>query len=86
VPNKNHKRQYDIAIIATITARSYKTAMERAEKTAMAISGFLEGEYDHTGVARNYEHDNEGQRVLYLHPEDKPRPLPLVLPKGKSNV
>ena len=60
---------YEFAIVVTIPADKYEDAVAEAEEVAENL-GMDAG----IGVSLelNYEHDNDGQRVLYLHPEDKP--------------
>lgn len=61
-------KNYVIPVCLTIPADSYEEAMCVAESTAdnLATDGGI-------GVMiPECEHDNAGQRVFYLHPEDKP--------------
>lgn len=59
--------KYDMAIIVTVDAGSY----DGAERQVKAIAGGLGDDGINCSAATNgdFEHDNEGQRVLYLHPE-----------------
>lgn len=60
-------QEFDIALIVTIEADSYEKALLEAEDMAEGI-GMTE-EISCSAVIY-YEHDNEGRRVLYLHPEN----------------
>jgi hypothetical protein len=62
-------RTYDVAVILRIRAGSYKRALQIAEDLIADLSA-----KDETrtlmDVVHDYEHDNQGQRVVYLPPED----------------
>lgn len=60
---------YTVALLVSIPADNYEAALQEAEDMAEGL-GIME-ELSVSAVT-DYEHDNEGQRVLYLHPEDKP--------------
>jgi hypothetical protein len=64
---------YQIAVILTIPANSYEEALDRAEKFNMQLQNDNE-EFDDIAynVEHSYEHDNQGNRVLYLHNEEGP--------------
>jgi len=62
-------KAYTVAIILTIPAESYEEACSVADAVADNLSmdagiGVL--------AILEYEYDNDGQRVLYLHSEDEP--------------
>lgn len=60
---------YVIPVLLTNPAESYEEANSVAESTAdnLATDAGIG-----VGVVSEFEYDNAGQRVLYLHPEDKP--------------
>lgn len=61
--------RYDIAVIYTVEAPSYAYAQEAAEHLTQGVE-LQDGE---TLVpVDSYEYDNSDQRVLYLHPENRP--------------
>jgi len=61
---------WDVAAIITVQATSYDEAVSMVQDAAEHM---LDGdEALQADVVTNYEHDNEGQRVLYLHAEDDP--------------
>lgn len=59
--------KYDIALILTVDARNYDAALVHAHDVAAGV-GMDE---ENISAVFNYEHE-DGQRVLYLHPEDSP--------------
>lgn len=61
-------QQWDMAIIVTIDAENY----EEAKAAADVISAELSASGEFEAFTPHYEHDNEGQRVVYLHNEDTP--------------
>ena len=63
------KRLYQYAAIITVEASSYEEGLALAND--VDIQGEPEGIISFEHVIE-YEKDNEGQRVLYLHSEDKP--------------
>jgi hypothetical protein len=54
--------QYDVALIVSIDASTYKDALRSALDLAKGIA--QDGE--NISAVTHYEHDNEGQRVVYL--------------------
>ena len=60
--------RYDMAIIVTVDADNYEAAEQTAKNIAAWI-GYL-GRIT-CSVVLAYEHDNDGQRVVYLHPENE---------------
>ncbi len=63
-------KKYDMALVLSVEAESYK----QAERMAKYIAEGLGQEEVNVSATFDYEHDNDGQRVLYLHPEDEPEP------------
>ncbi|VVB77417.1 Uncharacterised protein [uncultured archaeon] len=63
-------KNYVVAILFTIPADSYEDALDQAESIIAEDVGVDAG--IGVCVATDYEHDNTGQRVLYLHPENEP--------------
>jgi len=63
------EKNYVIPILLTIPAASY----EEAEKVAESVADNLSTDAG-MGVeaVTSFEYDNDGQRVLYLHPEEEP--------------
>lgn len=57
--------QYDHALVITVIGASYEDSVKVVKQIADGIG--QEGE--NISVA-DYEHDNSGQRVVYLHPEE----------------
>lgn len=67
---ENVMKVYQIAMILSVPAESYEEACEAAlELDDVDIAS---GSDITTKVELDYEHDNDGQRVLYLHPEEEP--------------
>ena len=63
----NPVKRYDMAILITVDARSYEGAQGITEDIAAGL-----GDSQQIACsAPSYEHDNSGQRVLYLHPENE---------------
>lgn len=62
---------YDVALIVTVNAATYHEALIEARHLAEGIA--LEGE--NISAVLDYDYDNDGQRVLYLHSEDEPATL-----------
>lgn len=58
---------YDIAVILSIPATSYQEAMSIAHGIGDAIAIDASMGVD---VVMDYQHDKQGQRVVYLHPEE----------------
>ena len=60
---------YVIPVLLTIPAESYEEANSVAESTAdnLATDAGIG-----VTLVTEFEYDNAGQRVLYLHPEDQP--------------
>jgi hypothetical protein len=62
-------KDYVIPVLLTSPAESYQKALEQA-------SDIVDGLNTDAGIGMevevNFEHDNIGQRVLYLHPEEDP--------------
>ena len=59
--------QFHIALIVTFTADTYADALKQADQLAEGI-GITEEIL--VSAQLSYDHDNEGQRVLYLHNEE----------------
>lgn len=61
----NSEKKFVIPILLTVSASSYNEAMKQARLIVedMSVNAKLE---------TYFEHDNMGQRVLYLHPEEDP--------------
>lgn len=57
--------RYEHSIVLIIEADSFEESVREAEYVAQGLG--VEGE---EAFVPPYEHDNEGQRVLYLHAED----------------
>ena len=55
---------YDVALLVTVTAPTYEDALIEAEN----IADGLGQEEVFVSAVLDYEYDNDGQRVLYLHP------------------
>jgi hypothetical protein len=66
-------KTYKIAMVISIQADNYEEALDRAEKFSLQLSNVKE-EFDDIEcvVEHSYEHDNQGQRCLYLHNEEEP--------------
>jgi len=56
-------QSYDIAFIGTIEANSYEEALEQGYYLAAGVG---DSEQLAFSVVRDFEYDNDGQRVLYL--------------------
>lgn len=63
------EKVFVIPLLLSIPAESYGEAMQEAEDLVedLGVDAGMGVE-----VARDFEHDNHGQRVLYLHPEEDP--------------
>lgn len=63
------EKNYVIPVLLTVPAESYDEALAQA-------SDIVDGLNTDAGLGMevevNFEHDNIGQRVLYLHPEEDP--------------
>lgn len=59
---------YVVAVTMTIPADSYAEAVATATAVVDTMSDTAQG----IEVVTDYEYDNDGQRVLYLHPENEP--------------
>lgn len=57
---------YDVAIVVSLDSTSYGAALKAAQDLADSIH---EDKRVGASAIIDYEHDNEGQRVLYLHNE-----------------
>jgi hypothetical protein len=58
--------RYDMALIITVDAENYEDAQQITDNIAAGL-----GDTEQIACsAAPYEHDNDGQRVVYLHPED----------------
>lgn len=57
---------YDMALIITVEADTYDEAFDKADDIAAGLSDMQQIP---ASAIFLYDHDNEGQRVLYLHPE-----------------
>jgi hypothetical protein len=67
-------KSYQIAVILNVPADSYEDALDRAEKfNRQLVNSNPEFDDNEIGyeVVNYFEHDNQGQRVLYLHSEDE---------------
>jgi hypothetical protein len=62
-PAEGHHR-YDVALLISIDAPTYDDALRYADMVAEGIG--QEGE--NVSAVQDYDYDNDGQRVLYLHP------------------
>ena len=60
-------QEFDVAIVVTIEANTYDGALRIANNIAEGLE--IDGET--AEAITNYDHDNDGQRVLYLHPENQ---------------
>lgn len=60
--------KFDIAFVGSIEADDYEQAIRLAGHLAAGV-----GDSDQIpfSAVECYEHDNTGQRVLYLHPENE---------------
>lgn len=63
------EKVYEIAIVVSIPASTYEDALAQAEELAESMSTDAGMGVE---AISSYEHDNDGQRVLYLHAEDDP--------------
>jgi hypothetical protein len=63
------EKNYQIAVILTVPATTYKKALKVAGEV---VESLQEDAGIGVELAMNFEYDNYGQRVLYLHPEKKP--------------
>jgi hypothetical protein len=63
--------RFDIPLLVTIEADTYAEAIREGHDLA---DGIGQTEELSVSVVLNFEHDNDGQRVLYLHPENEPEP------------
>jgi len=65
---------YVVPVLLTIPANSYSEAQEKARTVEHLLTH--DGRVKHEGITAEvesyFEHDNIGQRVLYLHPEEDP--------------
>ena len=57
---------FDVALILTVRAKTYEDALSYAEDLATGVG--CDGE--NISAVFDYETDNEGQRIVYLHPEN----------------
>lgn len=57
---------FDIALILTVEADNYHKALKHADNLAEGVAA--DGE--NISAVFDYESDNDGQRVLYLHPDN----------------
>lgn len=62
-------KDYVIPILLTVPAESYEEAVRQAVDI---VDGINQDAGVGMEVEVNFEHDNIGQRVLYLHPEEDP--------------
>ena len=63
------QKNYVIPVLLTIPSESY----EEAQKVAESVADNLATDSGvGVSVPDYFEHDDAGQRVLYLHPEHKP--------------
>lgn len=64
------EKVYVVPLLLSISAESYDKAVEEAKRLSEDLSNSDTGMgYE---VETYFEHDNIGQRVLYLHPEEDP--------------
>lgn len=63
---------YDFAFIISVEGLDYNDASAQAVDLADAISATLDAGVTSV-IDGQYEYDNDGQRVVYLHDENKPR-------------
>lgn len=66
-------KNYEVAVILTLRTKSYKEALEDAKLIAEKIlNNELARTYgENIRVVKDYERDNEGQRVVYLPSVDE---------------
>ncbi len=67
-------KTFQIPVLLKIPAESYEEAMKLGANVAESFCddpGMVEGGIV-TELVTYFEHDNIGQRVLYLHPEEDP--------------
>jgi hypothetical protein len=57
--------RYDIALLVTIEAESYREALREASKLA---DGIADSDNIPVSAVMSYDIDNENQRILYLSP------------------
>lgn len=60
--------QYDIALIVKVKAKDYRSALIYAENLADDMNLTWDGA--NVTAITDYKHDNDGQRVMYLHNEN----------------
>jgi hypothetical protein len=58
-------QNFDVAMVATISAENYEEALRNAVQWAQAIADQENGAAGMIAIT-DYEADNDGQRVLYL--------------------
>lgn len=73
-------KTYEIAVILSINAESYDEALDEVKDLVDCVdTDLVNGEYSHLirhwlnatiNVVKDYETDNDGQRVLYLPKEE----------------
>lgn len=61
-------KTFQIPVVFYVEAKNYKQALEAAHEWADNAEELPEGA-DNVEVVTEFEHDEAGQRVLYLHPE-----------------
>lgn len=72
-PMSEPEKNFVIPILLTIPATSYEEAQRQAANVAYHLSTNPVDDSGMTAKVETYfEHDNIGQRVLYLHPEEDP--------------
>lgn len=68
-PMSETEKNFVIPILLTIPATSYEEAMKEGQSLVEDMSADAGMGVE---LATYFEHDNIGQRVLYLHPEEDP--------------
>jgi len=63
------EKNYVIPVLLTVPAESYRQAVDQAIEMVDDLKIMAAASLE---VEVNFEHDNIGQRVLYLHPEEDP--------------
>ena len=64
-----HTPLFDLAIIVSVPAENYAEACKIGKHIA---AGLGDSEQLSVSLEQNFEYDDEGQRVLYLHAENEP--------------
>ena len=62
--------KFDIPVVLEVEAPSYEEAIKKVTE-CMVVTNHVTGD-DVEASIPSHEHDNDGQRVIYLHPENEP--------------